>query len=115
MLVVREDDEVSPGIAAGSYSLEAAEDTGRLLALSDGVFAFAMTLLVTNLSLSSILGFAITAIALVMFGLETPALLRHGGWERLAVAPALLWVVVVGIGFLRDPRTVETVPKPRTG
>lgn len=51
----RENDEhlLQPNPTAGSF--EEVEDTGRLLALSDGVFAFAMTLLVINLAIPSTL------------------------------------------------------------
>ncbi len=53
-------------------------------------------------TIPSIVGFFVTAIALVMFGLNLSWFLGHGGWERLVVAPALLWVIVVGIKFLRE-------------
>ncbi len=53
-------------------------------------------------TIPSIAGFFVTAIALVMFGFNLSWLLGHGGWERLIVAPALLWVIVVGIKFLRE-------------
>ncbi|HUZ80348.1 MAG TPA: TMEM175 family protein [Thermoplasmata archaeon] len=49
----REKDELVPDFIRTADSVAITEDTGRLLALSDGVFAFAMTLLVINLSIPS--------------------------------------------------------------
>lgn len=56
----------------------------------------------------SIAGAIVTTIALVMFGVNTSWGLGHGGWERLVVAPALLWVIAVGIKFLRQGRPSPT-------
>lgn len=52
-VVARENSEIVPYLLGTADTVEVTEDTGRLLALSDGVFAFAMTLLVLNLTIPS--------------------------------------------------------------
>ncbi|MFZ0699731.1 MAG: TMEM175 family protein [Thermoplasmata archaeon] len=51
--MAHESDEIISTLIDTSDSVAITEDTGRLLALSDGVFAFAMTLLVLNLTVPS--------------------------------------------------------------
>lgn len=63
----------------------------------------------------SIAGALVTAVALVLFGLNTNWLIGHGGWERLVVAPSLVWIIAVGIKVLRDGRSAPPPPLPYPG
>ncbi len=53
-------------------------------------------------TIPSLVGAAITAVALGFFGSETTWLLGHGGWERLIVVAPVVWVIAVGVKLLLD-------------
>lgn len=63
----------------------------------------------------SLIGAAVTTVALVAFGINTTWLLGHGGWERLIVAAPILWVIAQGISFLYRPSGSSRGTPSRSG
>lgn len=82
------------------------EDTGRLLALSDGVFAFAMTLLVINLTIPS----AIALNSPPYAGLPTSvAISRYLGSEWTIFVSYIVAFLVIGLWWTIHRRTFRYI------
>lgn len=59
-------------------------------------------------ALGSLVGAGVTAVALGFFAQNTEWLLGHGGWERLVVAPAVIWLILAGVKLFRAGSPVFT-------
>ncbi|MGD0718479.1 MAG: TMEM175 family protein [Thermoplasmata archaeon] len=92
--MAREGDEHLQNRSHGVEGFRETEDTGRLLALSDGVFAFAMTLLVINLTVPS----ALTLNAPPYAGLPTSvAITRYLASEWATFVSYVVAFMVIGL------------------